>query len=111
MQSLNEGLTITQFGLDSAEVGHRIEAVGDSGEGVKRQPLDRLALLVQGLRLDGRQERLSRSSPLLDGAKTGLKPGGEGLAAVTGDALHDFVDAAVRSDAKADGALGHPAGE
>jgi hypothetical protein len=84
---------------------------GDSGEGVQRQPLDRLALLVQGLRLDGRQECLSRSSALLNGAKTGLKPGGEGLAAVTGDALHNFVDAAVRSDAKADGALGHPAGE
>jgi hypothetical protein len=111
MQGLNEGLTITQFGLDSTEVGHRIEAVGDSGEGVQRQPLDRLALLIQGLRLDGRQERLSRSSPLLDGAKTGLKPGGEGLAAFTGDALHDFVDAAVWSDAKADGVLGHPAGE
>jgi hypothetical protein len=84
---------------------------GIPGEGVQRQPLDRLALLVQGLRLDGRQERLSRGSPLLDAAKTGLQPGGEGLAAVTGDALHDFVDAAVRSDAKADGALGHPAGE
>jgi hypothetical protein len=111
MQGLNEGLTITQFGLDGAEVGHRIEAVGDSGEGVQRQPLDRLALLIQGLGLAGRQERLSRSSPLLDGAKTGLKPGGEGLAAITGDALYDFVDAAVRSDAKADGALGHPAGE
>jgi hypothetical protein len=81
----------------------------ESGEGARGQRLDRQALLVQGLLLDGRQIGLSRGLPLLDNAKTGLKPGGEGLAAVTGDALHDFVDATVRSNEEADGVLGHQA--